>query len=74
MRDDTELTHPTEDMIPDSAPEPPPEIAAGMARIQHTYYDLLLSITDDIDPVTGTFRPVEDAEDVKGAGRAQEMY
>jgi len=72
MYDDTEPTHSTEGMTPDSTPEPPPDIAAGLARFQDHYYDLLLSIADDIDPRTGAFRPLEDAEDVKGAERAQE--
>jgi len=73
MHDDTEPTHSTQGMTPDSAPEPPPEIAAWYAQFQDHYYDALLSIADDIDPLTGTFRPLEDVEDVKGAERAQEM-
>ncbi len=43
------------------APVPPPDIAAGMARIQQIYYDALLSIADDVDPATGTFWPRGDA-------------
>lgn len=70
MHDDTEPSHSTEDMPSDNSPEPPPDIVAGLAQFQDHYYDLLLSIADDIDPRIGAFRPLEDA---KGAGRAQEM-
>ncbi len=70
MHDDTEPTHSTQGMTPDSAPEPPPDIAAGLAQFQDHYYDALLSIAHRFDPVTGRLLPKKDA---KGAGRAQEM-
>jgi len=70
MHDDTEPTHSTEGMPSDNTPEPPPNIAAGLAQFQDHYYDALLSIAHRFDPSTGDLRPKTDA---KGAGRAQEI-
>ncbi len=41
----------------DRTPEPPSDIAAGMARFQDHYYDALLGIAHRFDPVTGDLLP-----------------